>query len=160
MRIGSEAGHPWIPPMSRVDAHAPQRSSFAAALASADTGSSPTPDAGHAIDFTRATRQELFDWMNGQILSGRMTLDESTPFLGMTLKFSRATGQHVDIAADAAPVNFLEKASLGIEGALVRFDNAGAERLRTALETIASPPTPVLRRWRRCITPRGAMAPV
>lgn len=44
-------------------------------------------------DFTNMTRKGIFDWMNGQITSGKMTLDESSPFLAMTVKMS-PTGTH------------------------------------------------------------------
>jgi len=63
------------------------------------------------------TRKEMFDWMNDQIRSGKMSLDESSPFLGMTMKISVATGQPVDMATDTTRINFVEKARLGIEGA-------------------------------------------
>ncbi len=84
-------------------------------------------------DFTSMTRQEIFDWMNGQIRSGKMSLDESTPFLGMTMKISVATGQSVDMATDTTRVNYFEKARLGIEGALSLNDPELAQRLRDAI---------------------------
>jgi hypothetical protein len=31
------------------------------------------------VDFSNMTRQELRDWMNGQIKSGKMTVEESFP---------------------------------------------------------------------------------
>jgi len=85
-------------------------------------------------DFTSMTRQELFDWMNGQIRSGNMTLDESTPFLGMTIKISAATGQPVDMTTEH--VDFVGKARQGIEFALSRFDYATVERLQDAIVTM------------------------
>ena len=84
-------------------------------------------------DFTSMTRQEMFNWMNGQIRSGKMSLDESSSFLGMTMKISAATGQPVDMAADATRINFIEKARLGIEGALSRNDPELANRLQMAI---------------------------
>lgn len=39
----------------------------------------------HDIDsriITDMTRQELFDWMNGEVRSGKMSLDDSSVFLG------------------------------------------------------------------------------
>lgn len=89
-----------------------------------------------AADFTSMTRQELLDWMNAQIKSGRMTLDESTPFVGMTLKMSAVTQQPVDIATDATRENFLEKARLGLDGALWRKDEDEAKQLRFAIDTM------------------------
>jgi hypothetical protein len=55
--------------------------------------------------------------MNGEILAGRMTIYESTPFLGMTLRMSAATFQPVDMATDAERINFLDKAQRGIQWA-------------------------------------------
>lgn len=46
------------------------------------------------------TRQEMTDWMNEQIRTGKMSLDESAPFMGMTMKISVETGQPVDMATD------------------------------------------------------------
>lgn len=80
------------------------------------------------------TRQEMFDWMNQQIRSGKMSLDESSPFLAMTVKISAATGQPVDMASDGTRVNFIEKARLGIDGALSRNDADLAKRLQLALD--------------------------
>jgi hypothetical protein len=90
-------------------------------------------EAEHSIDFNNATRQELADWLNEQVRSGRMTLKESGSFLAMTLKYSHATGHHVDMASDHTRVDFMERARAGIDGALSRFDYEGAERWRHAL---------------------------
>ena len=72
--------------------------------------------------------------MNDQIRSGQMSLDDSSPFLGMTMKVTVATGQPVDMAADSTRINFVEKARLGIEGALSNNDPDLAKRLQTAIE--------------------------
>jgi hypothetical protein len=82
-----------------------------------------------SVDFTSMTRQELFDWMNGEIRSGRMSLDESTPFLGMTVKLSAATGQSVDMATDTERYNFVDRMQQGIAGAHWRHDSREAQRL-------------------------------
>lgn len=87
-------------------------------------------------DFTGMTRQQLFDWMNSQIRSGAMSLDESTPFLGMTLKIDAQTMQPVDMASDTTPVNFMDNARQGIAGALWRGDQDSAARLQAALDTM------------------------
>lgn len=84
-------------------------------------------------DFTSMTRQQMFDWMNSQIRSGAMSLDDSTPFLGMTLKIDAATGQPVDMASDTTPVNFVDRATQGIAGALSRGDRDEAARLQAAI---------------------------
>lgn len=84
-------------------------------------------------DFTGMTRQQLFDWMNDQIRSGAMSLDDSTSFVGMVLKIDAATGQPVDMASDSTLVNFVDRARQGIAGALSRGDQDGAARLQAAL---------------------------
>jgi hypothetical protein len=86
-------------------------------------------------DFTGMTRQ-LSDWMNDQIRSGAMSLDESTAFLGMTLRIDAQTMQPVDMASDTTPVDFVDKAKQGIAGALSRGDRDGAAQLQTALATM------------------------
>ncbi len=109
-----------------------QPTSFSSALAAAKA---ETPSAKQA-DFTSMKRQDLFDWMNGQIRSGNMSLDESSAFLGMTMKVSVATGQPVDMATDSTRINFMEKARAGIEGALSRNDPDLAKRLQLAVASM------------------------
>lgn len=104
--------------------------SFSSALKAATAETSTAKQA----DFTSMTRQGMFDWMNDQIRSGKMSLDDSSPFLGMTMKVSVATGQSVDMAADSTRINFVEKARLGIEGALSNNDPDLAKRLQTAID--------------------------
>lgn len=86
------------------------------------------------VDFTNMTRQEMFDWMNQQIRSGKMTLDESSPLLLMTMKISVETGETVDMATDTIRINFIEKAYSGIDGALSLNNQELADRLQTVLE--------------------------
>ena len=96
-----------------------------------------TPSSGIIkTDFTGMTRQQMFDWMNNQIRSGAMSLDDSTSFLGMVLKIDAATGQPVDMASDSTLVNFVDRATQGIAGALSRGDQDGAARLQAALATM------------------------
>ena len=71
-----------------------------------------------------------------EIRSGKMSLDESSPFLGMSLKISVATGQPVDLATDTARINFVEKARLGIEGARSNNDPDLAKMLQAAIEVM------------------------
>ncbi|HMO46219.1 MAG TPA: hypothetical protein PKB14_09335 [Rubrivivax sp.] len=133
MKIDTEANR--LYPSQRVQtstAASANPSPFSSALAAATT---ETPAVKQA-DFTNMTRREMFDWMNDQIRSGEMSLDESSPFLGMTMKISVATGQPVDISTDATRINFIEKAHLGIEAARSRNDPDLAQRLRTAIEVM------------------------
>ena len=91
---------------------------FPAATSSADAAGDASSSSVNTTDFTGMTRQQLFDWMNGQIKSGAMSVDESSPFLGMTLKIDARTMQPVDMATDTTPVNFMDRATGGIAGAL------------------------------------------
>lgn len=108
--------------------------SFASMLAAATTPAADQTADDERPDFTSMTRQQLFDWMNQQIRSGKMSLDESTPFLGMTMKISAATGEPVDMASDGERIDFVAKARGGIDGALERRDYALLKRLQAAVE--------------------------
>ncbi|MBN9584076.1 MAG: hypothetical protein J0G34_01640 [Afipia sp.] len=109
---------------------------FPAAMSSAGAATDASSSGVTTTDFTGMTRQQLFDWMNGQIKSGAMSLDESSSFLGMTVKIDTRTMQPVDMASDTTPVNFMDRARGGIAGALSRGDQEGAARLQAALETM------------------------
>ena len=104
--------------------------SFSSALAAATAETSTVKQA----DFTSMTRKEMFDWMNDQIRSGKMSLDESSPFLEMTMKISVSTDQPVDMATDITRINFVEKARLGIEGARSNNDPDLAKILQAAID--------------------------
>lgn len=93
-------------------------------------GNEPRPD------FTCMTRRELFDWMNGQIRSGAMTLDESSPFLGMTVHI--AAGSGTAGLDDTVRVDFTDKARQGIDFLRTRADTSAAERLQRALDLMES----------------------
>lgn len=128
MKINTEANHLYSQHTKKPAASSTNSASFSSALtAAAETATVKK------VDFNSMSRQEMFDWMNSQIRSGKMSFDESTPFLGMTVKISVATGQPVDMATDTTRINFVEKARLGIEGALSRNDPEEAKRLQIAL---------------------------
>jgi hypothetical protein len=117
-------------PVKDVKQVFPSPVSFAGAAADA-------PSAGvTTTDFTGMTRQQLFDWMNSRIKSGALSLADSSPFLGMTVKIDAQTMQPVDMATDTSRVNFMDRAKQGIAGALSRGDQEGAARLRSALATM------------------------
>ena len=103
--------------------------SFASALSTAMDAA--VPAAGP--DFTRMTRQGMLDWVNGQIRSGQLSLDDSTALMGMTIKISATTGQPVPMATDSTRIDFVDKARQGIAGALANNDPDLAGRLRQAL---------------------------
>ncbi len=108
--------------------------SFATSAETTPRTSSAGNRSSQQPDFTNTTRQEVFDWMNGQIRGGNMSLDDSLPFLGMTMKVSAASGQPVDMATDTARIDFTEKARLGIEYFRSHADFDNAERLQWALD--------------------------
>lgn len=88
-------------------------------------------------DFTSMTRQDMRDWMNSQIRSGQMTLDESAPLMAMTIKIPvGGSGMEVPADTDNQRIDFTEKALLGIEGALSSKDPAAAKRLQIALDIL------------------------
>lgn len=103
--------------------------SATANAAQAGTGSPTQPD------FTSMTRKELFDWMNSKISSGEMSLDDSSAFLGMTVKISVGAGQSAPLALDDRDrVNFMQMAQDGIAGAQSRNDATALKMLQTAMQ--------------------------
>ncbi|ATC63246.1 hypothetical protein CMV30_04345 [Nibricoccus aquaticus] len=130
MQISSESNSR----LPAVSSSYPATNKTASSSGAQPSGNSLEAAGVKSADFTQMTRKELFDWMNTQITSGKMSLDESTPFLGMTLKMSVSTGQPVDMETDTDPINFIAKTREGIEGALVRGDGAEVNRLKSAIE--------------------------
>jgi hypothetical protein len=78
------------------------------------------------VDFTRMTRQELIDWMNGQLRSGKMTMEESWPFLVMTL-----AGEN---APEGTRYDYLQLTRGAIQGASSRKDEANLKIFEFALQ--------------------------
>ncbi len=109
---------------------------------SAATSVSAAPTASRAdsgirqVDFTSMTRQELRDWVNTRIRDGTMSLDDSRPFMAMTMKIEVASGREVDAATDATRYDFTQKVRDGIEGALSRHDETTLEMLESAMQII------------------------
>jgi len=139
MKIDTVANHQLISQRTKNTGHTTGQTdtsaSFAAILSAQITqvpaADSSTPKDVNQVAFTNMTRQEMHDWMNGQIRNGNMSFEESRPFLGMTFSAS-------DMATDTTRINFFEKASQGIELALSLNDQVMAERLRMAMETMHS----------------------
>lgn len=118
-----------------VTAYATRPAATPSAAAASPAGD-PAGEAGagvETVDFSHMTRQQLFDWMNAQIKSGRMTLDQSTSFLGMTMKVSASTGQPVDMRTDTTIYDFADRARQGLEGARWRHDDREAGLLEQAI---------------------------
>lgn len=121
-------------------ANTENRNSFAEAMNTVVTSTAPVENSSASQaakpDFSNMTRKEIFDWMNDQLSSGKMTLDESTVYLGMTIKIDAVTGIPVDMETDTSRYNFMDKAQQGLEGAIWRKDYALAERIQKALNTM------------------------
>jgi hypothetical protein len=109
-----------------------QATSFAQALAGA------RKDGAAQIDFTRMSRQEMRDWVNTQIRSGGMSLDEGRPFMAMTMKVAVQADPagEVPASADGTRADFMQKARDGIQGALSRHDETTLKMLQSALLTM------------------------
>ena len=99
---------------------------------------SPNKQPHGGVNFTDLTRWELRDWVNTEIKLGYMTVEESMPFMAMTVKISAETGQPVDIETDKERCDFIAMAQGGVEGALERGDLAVADRLRAALKMMGA----------------------
>jgi hypothetical protein len=80
------------------------------------------------VDFTNMTRQELMDWMGSQIRSGKMTFDESHPFLMMTVI-------GMNSPADMR-FNYLQEARGCIQSALSRNDASKTKFWEASLLTM------------------------
>ena len=95
--------------------------------------------ARHApADFTNMTRQEMVDWVNGEITGGRLSVKESMAFIALTIKFDPETGTSVPLESDMERVDFIEMAQNGLDGALWRNDAENAESYRAILEIMRS----------------------
>jgi|CEGF01.1.fsa_nt_gi hypothetical protein len=133
MKVNTESNHVYTMQRAQTSTDA---SANAGSFSSVLTAAITKTDAAKEVDFTSMTRKEMFDWMNDQIRSGEMSLDESSPFMGMTMKISAVTGQPVDMATDTTRINFVEKARSGIEAARANNDLDLAKALQASLETM------------------------
>jgi hypothetical protein len=107
---------------------------FASALSAASKATEQTAGVARA-DFSNMTRQQLRDWVNTEIRAGRMTLDESSPFVGMTIAIP-VNGDTVaaERAISVDRVDFLALTRGGIDGARWRHDDQAAASLERALQ--------------------------
>ena len=131
----------------RVDAAAsyiralePTRSSTPTSALSPATGSPAAAADGGDIkqaDFSSMTRQDLRNWVNEQIRSGQMSLDDSRPFMAMTMKVPVGGGGEVPAATDTEQINFVERARDGLLAARSRGDTMSVSMLETALNLMA-----------------------
>lgn len=68
-------------------------------------------------DFTSMTHRELREWLNGEMYSGQMTLEQSTPFMWLSMNKERGSEYLIHNAKDNERVDFIQKAREGLEGA-------------------------------------------
>lgn len=130
MKIDARPSHPFT--SQRTQTRAPDRpvtTSFSAALTQAQANSTK-----HA-DFTSMTRQEMRDWVNTQIRSGDMSLDDSRPFMAMTMKIPASGGLGGELAAenDGTRYDFTQKVRDGIQAALAKNDDTTLKMLDSAM---------------------------
>lgn len=78
------------------------------------------------VDFTSMTRMEMREWVNFQLSTGKMTLDESTPFVGMTIGAEN----------DNTRINFIQKIKDGIEAAIWRKETKSQAMYEMALSIV------------------------
>ncbi len=132
MKIDAGPSHPFA--SQRTQTRLTDRStttSFSAALtqAQAQTNSS------RRTDFTSMTRQDMRDWVNTRIRSGDMSLDDSRPFMAMTMKIPASGGPGGELAAenDGTRYDFTQKVRDGIQAALARKDGTTVKMLESAM---------------------------
>jgi len=89
-----------------------------------------------APDFTNMTRQDMRGWVNNQIRSGQMSLDDSRPFMAMTMKIPVGGNDELPADSDNVRYDFTQKVRAGIEAALTRNDTATLQMLQSASRTM------------------------
>jgi hypothetical protein len=90
-----------------------------------------------SVDFTSMTRQEMRDWVNGQIRDGQMSLQDGSPFAGMTMKVS-LNGDIIESKGDNEKIDFTQRVRDGINGAKSRNDAVTLNMLQTAMHIMQS----------------------
>jgi hypothetical protein len=137
MKINTATNHLYASQNAPLSTAARNNSaSFSAALSTATAGTSKSDAQGaKQADFTNMTRQEMLEWSNDQIRSGKMTLDEGLPFMAMSMKIpvSGGTGRELQ-ANDGERFDFTQKVRAGIEGALSRNDDVTRKMLESAMK--------------------------
>ncbi|MFG1496710.1 hypothetical protein ABMA57_08755 [Saccharospirillum sp. HFRX-1] len=99
----------------------------------------PDDNSTNEVDFTSMTKKELFDWMNVELKAGRMSVEESEPFMLMAMDARiTETGELVieSTPDDITKVNFVEKINDAIEGAKSRNDENNLNFLNLAKEVM------------------------
>jgi hypothetical protein len=87
-----------------------------------------------SVDFTKLTRKGLADWVNGQITSGLMSVQDSSPFLSLGLNASATDLQDGSTGLDdSQSVNFLQMAQSALTSAQQSGDSASAQQMQSIL---------------------------
>lgn len=135
MRIDAGHSYPLAAQQPKSSAATHASAAFATLMASTPGDATQTNENGSTSpDFTSMTRKELFDWMNNKITSGEMSLDDSTAFLGMTVRIPVGSSPGTAITLDDRErVDFVQKAQDGLAGATYRHDQMSRKMLTTAL---------------------------
>lgn len=113
-------------------------SSFEARSAASQAGGVKQGDGVKQMDFTSLTRQEMRDWVNARIRGGEMSLDESRPFMAMTMKIPAEGAAVAEVESDGKRHDFAQLAREGIQGALSRGDEATLKMLQSAMSIMQS----------------------
>jgi len=79
-------------------------------------------------------------WINTEIAEGRMTLDESTNYVSMTISGMPAVKNGDPLSANDAwrdqPRDYINDLALGVDGAISRGDKEEEKRLRSMLDRL------------------------
>jgi hypothetical protein len=131
MRIGAGTNIPYAAqrPGTTATDHSAD-TSFSASLTSAQ------PDSAEDGDFRSMTRADLRHWVNSQIQNGEMSLDDSEPFMAMTMNIpvgTESSGGELPAEGDGMRSDFTQKARDGMKGAVSRSDDTTLKMLESAM---------------------------
>lgn len=127
-----EAGNGYVGASQRTQTATSALAGYSSAPAATQPEASASKSSGiDQADFTRMTRQDLFDWMNSRIKSGEMSLEDGSAFLGMTLKMP--VGGNASALDDREQVDFMQLARDGASWARQHNDQAQLLSLQKAM---------------------------
>lgn len=102
-----------------------------------ETASSCVPAAQQASSSTTPPRPTgLGNWLNEQIRSGQISLDDSSRFMAMTMPVAGPGAAELSAATDMEQIDFGSRVSEGVPGAQSRGDGATWKMLQPALQTM------------------------
>lgn len=120
-----------MPDRAGEKAAAGDPAAFAAAMSAAQAGARHA--AVSAPDFTAMTSLQMREWVNEEIRAGRMSLDESRPFMAMTMKVPVGGTGAASQQSGGERVDFMQRAREGMEAARLRGDEYTRSLLEAAL---------------------------